>query len=60
MEQLEKDMAALEAEKKEMNAKLNSGMGGNDELIQWSKRYGEVINLLDEKSFRWLELSEQI
>jgi ABC transport system ATP-binding/permease protein len=60
LEQLEKDMAALEAEKKELNEKLNSGLGGNNELIQWSKRYGEVINLLDEKSFRWLELSEQI
>jgi ATP-binding cassette subfamily F protein uup len=60
LEQLEKDMASLEAEKKELNEKLNSGLGGNEELIQWSKRYGEVINLLDEKSFRWLELSEQI
>jgi ABC transport system ATP-binding/permease protein len=53
-------MAALEEEKKELNEKLNSGAGGNDELIQWSKRYGEVINLLDEKSFRWLELSEMM
>lgn len=59
LEQLEKDMASLEAEKKELNEKLNSG-SGHDELMQWSRRYEEVINLLDEKSFRWLELSEQI
>jgi ATP-binding cassette subfamily F protein uup len=60
LEQLEKDIASLEAEKKELNEKLNSGLGGNDELTQWGKRYQEVINLLDEKSFRWLDLSERI
>jgi ATP-binding cassette subfamily F protein uup len=60
LEQLEKDMALLEEEKKELNEKLNSGTGGNDELTQWGKRYQEVIDLLDEKSFRWLELSEQM
>ncbi len=60
LELLEKEMAALEEEKQELNEKLNSGLGGNDELTQWGKRYQEVINLLDEKSFRWLELSEQI
>jgi ABC transport system ATP-binding/permease protein len=59
-EQLEKDMASLEEEKKELNEKLNSGSGTHEELMQWSRRYEEVINLLDEKSFRWLELSEQI
>jgi len=60
LEQLEKDMASLEGEKKELNDKLNSGTGTHEDLMQWSRRYEEVINLLDEKSFRWLELSEQI
>jgi ATP-binding cassette subfamily F protein uup len=58
--QLEKEIVSLEAEKKELNEKLNSGIGTHDELLQWSRRFEEVINILDEKSFRWLELSEML
>jgi ATP-binding cassette subfamily F protein uup len=57
---LEKEIVSLEAEKKELNEKLNSGIGTHDELLQWSRRFEEVINILDEKSFRWLELSEML
>jgi ATP-binding cassette subfamily F protein uup len=58
--QLEREIVSLEAEKKELNEKLNSGIGTHDEFLQWSRRFEEVINILDEKSFRWLELSEML
>jgi ATP-binding cassette subfamily F protein uup len=60
LEQLEKDIAALESEKKDLNNKLAAGSNNHKELLEWSSRIEVVINLLDEKSFRWLELSEKI
>jgi len=57
--QLEKDIAALEVEKKELEAALCSGTLQVDELTEKSKRLPQVNDLLDEKSMRWLELSEK-
>lgn len=57
-EQLEKDIAGLETEKKELENKLSSGELSNDEIISTSQRFGEVNDLIDEKTLRWLELSE--
>jgi ATP-binding cassette subfamily F protein uup len=37
---------------------MNSGELGAEELVEKSKRYAELKDLLDEKEFRWLELSE--
>lgn len=53
------EVETLEAEKKELLEKMNSGNGTADELIEWSNRYQEVSTLLDDKSMRWLELSEK-
>lgn len=58
MQQLEIEMEQLNAEKAEIEAALNSGTLPADELIQKSNRIGELIDLLDEKEMRWLELSE--
>lgn len=57
-DQLEQDIAALEQEKASLEAALNSGALQADELIEKSNRIGEVIEQIDEKSMRWLELSE--
>ena len=57
-ESLEKDIAALTAEKQSITAKLNSGSAPFDELQQMSIRIGELSQLLDDKELRWLELSE--
>jgi len=57
-EELEKDIALLENEKAETEAALASGTLQKDELIEKSKRIGKIINELDEKMMRWLELSE--
>ncbi len=53
------EIDALEKEKKELLEKMNSGTGNGEELVTWSQRYQEVSDLLDEKSMRWLELSER-
>ena len=57
-EQLEKEIAELEAEKAQIEELLCSGMLSVDELTEKSKRLPEVNDLIDEKTMRWLELSE--
>ena len=56
--QLEKDIAALEAEKKSIEDALSSGTLSVDEITTMSKRLPLLNDELDEKSMRWLELSE--
>jgi len=58
MAQLEKDIAALEAEQKELEEALCSGTLNVEELTEKSKRLPQLKDELDEKSMRWLELSE--
>lgn len=57
-EQLEKEIADLEEEKKQIEEQLCSGTLSVDELTEKSRRLPEVNELIDEKSMRWLELSE--
>lgn len=57
-EQLEKEIAALEQEKESLNKQLNSGDLSADALLEASNKIGKVIEQLDEKELRWLELSE--
>ena len=58
MEQLEKDIAALEDEKKRIEEALCGGTTSVDEITAMSKRLPILNDELDEKSMRWLELSE--
>ena len=58
METLEKEIEALEAEKKEIEAALCGGFLSVEELTEKSKRLPLLNEELDEKSMRWLELSE--
>lgn len=58
MQQLETDIELLEKEKKELTEALCSGTLPIDLLTEKSKRLPEVEKELDEKSTRWLELSE--
>lgn len=57
-EQLEKEIAELEAEKKAVEEALCSGTLSVDELTEKSKRLPQLTDLIDEKTMRWLELSE--
>ena len=58
MEQLESDIAALEAEQKQIEDALCGGTTSVDEITAMSKRLPLLKDELDEKSMRWLELSE--
>ena len=57
-EQLEQEIATLEDEKKTIEAALCSGTLSVEELTEKSKRLPEITDLIDEKTMRWLELSE--
>jgi len=57
-EQLGKDIAALESEQAEIEAQLSSGTLSVAEITEKSKRLPMLKDELDEKSMRWLELSE--
>jgi len=59
-EQLEKDIAALESEKKTITEKLGDADLPHDELHKLSARFAQIDGLLAEKEMRWLELSELI
>lgn len=56
--QLEKEIAALEEEKKQIETALCGGTVSVEEITAMSKRLPELNDELDEKSMRWLELSE--
>ena len=58
LEQLEKDIATLEAEQKQIEEALCGGTTSVDEITALSKRLPVLKDELDEKSMRWLELSE--
>jgi ATP-binding cassette subfamily F protein uup len=58
LEQLEQEIAKLEAEKQSIDQQLSSGSLPYEQLEPLTRRVGEVIQLLDEKGMRWLELSE--
>ena len=57
-ERLEKEIAALEAEQHQLEEALCSGTLSIDELTEKSKRLPQLKDELDEKTMRWLELSE--
>jgi ATP-binding cassette subfamily F protein uup len=57
-EQLEKDIAALEEEQHQLEEALCRGTLSVEELTEKSKRLPLLKDELDEKSMRWLELSE--
>ena len=57
-EQLTIDIEALEKEQRQIEDALCSGTLSVDELTEKSKRLPALKDELDEKSLRWLELSE--
>ena len=57
-ERLTKEIEALEAEQKQIEEALCSGTLSIDELTEKSKRLPVLKDELDEKSLRWLDLSE--
>lgn len=58
LEQLEKDLDALAAEKAELEKQLVSGILPYDRLQAVSERIGNIMEQTDEKEMRWLELND--
>lgn len=58
MEALEADIQALEAEKADIEAALSSGTLSVDEITAKSIRLPQLMEEIDSKELRWLELSE--
>ena len=56
---LEKDLEKLEAERKELEAIIQNPNIDMDLMMSTSERLGKIINLIDEKEMRWMELDEK-
>lgn len=58
LEQLDKEIPELEAEKARLEAEMSSGNMNSAEIQEAAARFATLNDLIDEKSMRWLELSE--
>ena len=58
--ELEKEIEQLEKEKDHLEKSLLNPNLEVDEIVENSKRLSELVSLIDEKSFRWMELDELI
>ena len=59
LELLDKEMPELQKEKAALETTMNEGNPGFNELQKAAERIGVIVQLLDEKEMRWLELSEK-
>ena len=57
-ESLDSEIPQLEEEKTRLEAEMSSGTLSNDQLLAKSERIAALIAEIDEKTMRWLELSE--
>ena len=58
LEQLEAELPQLEEQKSQLEEQLSSGTLAHEEMMKAAARIGELIELIEEKEMRWLELSE--
>lgn len=58
LELLEKEISELEEEKKMLENQMQNAGQNSDKLMESSTRIGKVIELIDEKTMRWMELDE--
>jgi ABC transport system ATP-binding/permease protein len=59
-ENLEKEILQLESEKDQVIEKMNSGLESPESLTELSKKYNELLERIDERTFLWMELGEII
>ena len=58
LELLETEIPTLEAEQTQLEQALSTGLLSTEELLAKSQRVSEIIQELDAKTMRWLELEE--
>ncbi len=59
-EHLDKEIPELEESKSKLEEELSSGTLSSDELLTKSNEVARLIDEIDEKTMRWLELSEKM
>ena len=59
LEDLERELPALEKEKSDLEAEMSSGNMAYDKLQEASSRVQQLMEIIDVKELRWLELQEQ-
>jgi ATP-binding cassette subfamily F protein uup len=57
-EVLEKEIPQLETEKAAIEIQLSSGTLSSEAIVEASRRFAELTDIIDDKTMRWLELSE--
>jgi ABC transport system ATP-binding/permease protein len=57
-EELTSEIELLEKEKEKLTNELNSGSPTHEELMENGERLTTIVNKLEEKELRWLELAE--
>lgn len=57
-EELDALIPQLEQEKLRLEAEMSSGLLSSEDLVEKSNRIGQLIGEIDEKTMRWMELSE--
>ena len=58
LEEIERDLASLSAERTTLEGELSAGNADYSRLTEISERIEQIIALIDEKEMRWLELNE--
>jgi len=58
--QIEQEISNLEAEKESIEQEVSSGKLSNEELVEKSNKIGELMKKIDQKTERWMELSEKM
>ena len=56
---LELEIKTMEQKKADLLNRLNCGEGSSETLNAWSQQYANIDQELDEKTMRWMELSEK-
>lgn len=59
LEEIEKEMAVMEAQKEALIERLSKGSDNFQDLTAWAAEIERLKNSLEEKEMRWLELSER-
>ncbi len=59
-EALEREIEELESEKSELESEISTGITDYEKLQEISNRIALIISHIDEKTMRWIELSEKM
>jgi ATP-binding cassette subfamily F protein uup len=57
---LEKELEVLETEKEKFTLILSDGTKTNDEIMEAGSKLGEIVQAIETKTERWLELAEGV